>query len=74
VFHSAVLRRVLWLLCAHAGSVPGIPLHEAWAVLLDGFMPFLADEAEFMADVLLMFRCGVWMVGRVPASVASPKR
>eukprot|EP00879_Flechtneria_rotunda_P017444 GHRR01018282.1.p1 GENE.GHRR01018282.1~~GHRR01018282.1.p1 ORF type:complete len:957 (+),score=419.42 GHRR01018282.1:262-3132(+) len=38
------------------GSATGLPLHEAWCQLLDGFMPFLADEAAFHADLLLMYR------------------
>uniref|UniRef100_A0A383WIL7 Exocyst complex component Sec3 C-terminal domain-containing protein n=1 Tax=Tetradesmus obliquus TaxID=3088 RepID=A0A383WIL7_TETOB len=38
------------------GSVPGLPLHEAWSLLLGGFLPFLAAEAAFYADLLLLYR------------------
>ena len=38
------------------GVSPGIPLHEAWSLLLDGFMPLMAQEAGTMADLLLMYR------------------
>jgi hypothetical protein len=42
------------VLCA--GTSPGIPLHEAWALLLNGFIPLMAQEAHAMADLLLMYR------------------
>lgn len=31
-------------------------MHEAWSQLLEGFLPYLADEAAVFADVLLMYR------------------
>jgi hypothetical protein len=45
-------------LCAAGcpGSAPNLPLHEAWTLLLKGFLPFLANEASFLADLLLMFK------------------
>jgi hypothetical protein len=42
--------------CCFAGSAPGLPLHEAWCLLLGGFLPFLAAEAAFYADLLLLYR------------------
>jgi hypothetical protein len=46
---------VMWC-CIPAGAAPGIPLHEAWSLLLDGFIPLMAREALVMADLLLMYR------------------
>src|SRR5690348_7074920 len=39
-----------------AGSTNTLPLHEAGSHLLEGFLPYLADEAAFFADILLMYR------------------
>lgn len=43
-----------------------LPLHEAWAVLLEGYLPHLLSEAEGAAACLLLRRGDLERAGEWP--------
>ncbi len=57
--------------CRNGGADPSyvsLPLHEAWAVLLEGYLPHLLAEAEGAAACLLLRKGDLERAGEHPCS------